>query len=70
MIPAQWSYESMESVVSWHSLESSGSNVAIYSDWEGYNGRTTYAQIGGCYYSARLAVCELLQKERRQALQL
>ncbi len=44
-----------------------GSSVAIYSDWEGNNGRTTYAAIGGCYYSARLAVCELLLKERRQA---
>jgi hypothetical protein len=39
----------------------------IFSDYEGNNGRTTYAQIGGCYYSARLAVCEQLVKERRQA---
>jgi hypothetical protein len=44
-----------------------GTSVAIYSDWEGNSGRTTYAQIGGCYYSARLAVCEQLLKERRQA---
>lgn len=67
MIPAQWSYESMEAWYPGTVWNPSGSNVAIYSDWEGYNGRTTYAQIGGCYYSARLAVCELLQKERRQA---
>jgi len=39
----------------------------MFSDWEGYEGRTTYAAIGGCYYAARLAVCELLTKERRQA---
>jgi hypothetical protein len=39
----------------------------MYSDWEGYEGRTTYADIGGCYYAARLAVCELLERERRQA---
>ena len=44
-----------------------GKNIAIYSDWEGNNGRSTYAAIGGCYYSARLATCELLTKERRQA---
>ena len=44
-----------------------GTSTAIFSDWEGNSGRTTYAQIGGCYYSARLAVCELLVKERRQA---
>ena len=67
MIPAQWSYESMEAWYPGTVWNPSGSNVAIYSDWEGYNGRTTYAQIGGCYYSARLAVCELLQKEGRQA---
>ena len=36
-------------------------------DWEGYRGRTTYASIGGCYYAARLAVNETLNKERRQA---
>lgn len=39
----------------------------MFGDWEGYDGRTTYADIGGCYYAARLAVCELLMKERRQA---
>jgi hypothetical protein len=39
----------------------------MFSDWEGHERRTTYAQIGGCYYAARLAVCEQLVKERRQA---
>jgi len=39
----------------------------MYSDWEDHDGRTTYAEIGGCYYAARLAVCEQLVKERRQA---
>ncbi len=39
----------------------------MFGDWESNEGRTTYAEIGGCYYSARLAVCELLMKERRQA---
>ena len=45
----------------------SGQSVVLFSDWEGFEGRTTYADIGGCYYAARLAVCELLLKERRQA---
>ncbi|MEM3090521.1 MAG: hypothetical protein QXW17_02030, partial [Candidatus Bathyarchaeia archaeon] len=44
-----------------------GRNVVMFSDWEGYEGRTTYADIGGCYYAARLAVCEQLVKEQRQA---
>ena len=67
MIPAQWSYESMEAWYPgtvWNPAEPS---IAIFSDWEGNSGRTTYAQIGGCYYSARLAICEQLQKRRRQA---
>ncbi len=67
MIPAQWSYESMEAWYPGTVWNPNGTSTAIFSDWEGNSGRTTYAQIGGCYYSARLAVCELLMKERRQA---
>jgi hypothetical protein len=67
MIPAQWSYESMEAWYPGTVWNPNGNSIAIFSDWEGNNGRTTYAQIGGCYYSARLATCELLVKERRQA---
>lgn len=67
MIPAQWSYESMEAWFPGTTWNPNGTSTAIFSDWEGNNGRTTYAAIGGCYYSARLAVCELLLKERRQA---
>ena len=67
MIPAQWSYESMEAWFPGTTWNPNGTSTAIFSDWEGNSGRTTYAAIGGCYYSARLAVCELLLKERRQA---
>jgi hypothetical protein len=67
MIPAQWSYESMEAWFPGTTWNPNGTSTAIFSDWEGNNGRTTYAAIGGCYYSARLATCELLVKERRQA---
>ena len=67
MLPAAWSYESMEAWYPGTTWNPNGDRVIIYSDNEGYNGRTTYAQIGGCYYSARLATCELLVKERRQA---
>ena len=67
MIPAQWSYESMEAWYPGTVWNPNGNKIAVYSDWEGNEGRTTYAAIGGCYYSARLATCELLIKERRQA---
>jgi hypothetical protein len=67
MIPARWSYESMEAWYPGTVWNPHGRNTVIFSDWEGHDGRTTYAEIGGCYYSARLAVCEKLVKERRQA---
>jgi hypothetical protein len=67
MIPAAWSYESMEAWYPGTVWNPNGTSASIYSDSEGNSGRTTYAQIGGCYYSARLAVCEQLVKERRQA---
>jgi DNA repair protein NreA len=67
MIPSQYSYESMEAWYPGTVWNPAGKNIAIFSDWEGNSGRTTYAQIGGCYYSARLATCEQLIKERRQA---
>jgi hypothetical protein len=67
MIPQQWSYESMEAWYPGTVWNPTGKSIAIFSDWEGNSGRTTYAQIGGCYYSARLATCEQLVRERRQA---
>jgi len=56
MMPRAWSYEAMEA---WY--------PGTVWNREGFEGRTTYAKIGGCYYAARLAVGELLAKERRQA---
>jgi len=67
MIPGTWSYEAMEAWYPGTVWNPQGRNIVMFSDWEGYNGRTTYAEIGGCYYAARLAVCEKLVKERRQA---
>jgi hypothetical protein len=67
MIPQRWSYESMEAWYPGTVWNPNGKSIAIYSDWEPNSGRTTYAAIGGCYYSARLATCEQLAKEGRQA---
>jgi hypothetical protein len=39
----------------------------MIGDYEEYFGRKTYAKVGGCYYSTRLAVTEELVRERRQA---
>jgi hypothetical protein len=67
MIPSAWSYEAMEAWYPGTVWNPTGKSIVMYSDWEGYSGRTTYAEIGGCYYAARLAVCEHLMKEKRQA---
>ena len=67
MLPMPWSYEAIEAWYPGTAWNPSGKQIAMFGDWEGHDGRTTYAEIGGCYYSARLAVCEQLVKERRQA---
>ena len=67
MIPREWSYEAIEAWYPGTVWNINIRNVILFSDWEDYNGRNTYARIGGCYYAARLAVGELLIKERRQA---
>ncbi|MGQ9460778.1 MAG: Nre family DNA repair protein [Candidatus Bathyarchaeaceae archaeon] len=67
VMPGAWSYEAMEAWYPGTVWNPSGKYVVMFSDWEGFEGRTTYASIGGCYYAARLAVGELLAKERRQA---
>ncbi len=66
-IPRPWRYEAIEAwypATLWNPL---GREAVIFGDHEGYEGRTTYASIGGCYYAARLAVAEALLRERRQA---
>lgn len=67
MLPDAWGYEAIEAWYPGTVWNPKGKWTVMFGDWEGYDGRTTYADIGGCYYAARLAVCELLEKERRQA---
>ena len=67
MLPLAWQYELIEAWYPNTVWNPMGRNIEIMGDSEGYNGRKDYASIGGCYYAARMAVCELLEKERRQA---
>ncbi len=67
LMPRAWSYEAMEAWYPGTAWNQDGRSIILFSDWEDYEGRNTYAKIGGCYYAARLAVGELLMKERRQA---
>jgi hypothetical protein len=67
MIPRPWSYEAIEAWYPGTVWNPNGKQAVMFGDHEGHDGRTTYAEIGGCYYAARLAVSELLVKEKRQA---
>jgi len=67
MIPREWCYELIEAWYPNTVWNPAGQNVEIFSDHEFYDGRTKYAEIGGCYYAARLATNELLTREKRQA---
>lgn len=65
-MPRPWRYELIEAWYPntlWNPL---GRDVVMFGDHEGFEGRTKYASIGGCYYAARLAVGEALLRERRQ----
>jgi len=67
MFPSSWQYELIEAWypnTTWNPL---GKKIVMYGDHEYYNGRSSYATIGGCYYAARLAVAEKLRAEKKQA---
>ncbi len=65
--PGQWEYESMEAWYPNTTWNTNSSQIDIGSSYEPFGGRKTYAEIGGCYYAARLAVSELLEKLNAQA---
>ena len=67
MMPSEWQYELIEAWYPNTTWNPYGRSISIFNSYEFYKGRKTYAEIGGCYYSARLAVNEQLNKERRQA---
>lgn len=70
LLPMRWSFEWIEAWFPGSTWNMGGSRPALMGDYEGYGGRRTYASVGGCYYSARLAVAEGLLKEGRQAAAL
>jgi len=67
MMPSEWQYELIEAWYPNTTWNPYGRSISIFNSYEFYKGRTTYAEIGGCYYAARLAVNEVLNKKRRQA---
>ncbi|MBI3859671.1 MAG: hypothetical protein HY296_05455 [Thaumarchaeota archaeon] len=67
LLPEPWRFEWVEAWfpnTTWNQYQST---PYMIGDFEGYFGRKTYARVGGCYYSTRLAVAEALESEKRQA---
>jgi hypothetical protein len=67
MMPGKWSYELIEAWYPFTTWNPYGKQIHIFSSHEFWEGRKTYAEIGGCYYAARFAVGEKLTRERKQA---
>ena len=66
-LPGTYRYESIEAWYPNTVWNPSPDRLVLMGDHEGYQGRTTYASIGGCYYAARLATAEALVRLGRQA---
>ncbi|MEO9364591.1 MULTISPECIES: Nre family DNA repair protein [Candidatus Nitrosocaldus] len=67
LLPGTWEFEWIEAWFPNTTWNVYGSRYEMIGDHEGYIGRKGYARVGGCYYSARLAVAEHLASIRRQA---
>lgn len=62
LTPTSWQYEFLEAFI--HVM---GREEVLFSSWESFQGRKEYAEIGGCYYSTRLAIMEKLEEMKGQA---
>jgi hypothetical protein len=67
LIPEPWRFEWIEAWFPNTTWNQYTKEPYMIGDYEEYFGRKTYAKVGGCYYSTRLAVAEGLVGERRQA---
>jgi len=67
LLPEPWRFEWIEAWFPNTTWNQFTSEPYMIGDYEEYFGRTTYAKVGGCYYSTRLAVAEALEREGRQA---
>ena len=67
LIPGRWEYELLEMKRS-GSVWNAAKNVYIAENYEGFSGRTSYAEeTSGAFYAARLGVLENLSSRSRQA---
>ena len=67
LTPEAWSFEWIEAWFPGTVWNPAGQTAEFMGDYEGFKGRTSYPEVGGCYFAARLAVAEALKAEGRQA---
>ncbi len=67
LLPEPWRFEWIEAWFPNTTWNQSQNTPYMIGDYEEFFGRKTYAKVGGCYYSTRLAVGEALEAEGRQA---
>ena len=68
LLPDKFAFEVIETYFSGSIWNPVSQKVSIAQDYEGFNGRKTYASsVTGAYYTARLALCEHLTKIKKQA---
>lgn len=61
-IPTPWQYEWMEAF-----LDARGRGTMIFTDYEHNKGKKEYSRVGGCYYTAKMAILEQLERDKMQA---
>ena len=67
LLPDKFAFEVIEAYMA-GSVWNPFSKTSLSQDYEEFNGRKTYAEsVTGAYYTARLALCEYLEKIKRQA---
>ena len=67
LLPEPWRFEWIEAWFPNTTWNQFSKEPYMIGDYEEHFGRTTYARVGGCYYSTRLAVAEALEREGKQA---
>lgn len=67
LLPDKFSFEVLEAYLQ-GSVWNKVSGISLSQDYESFRGRKTYASsVTGAYYTARLALCEYLEKIKKQA---
>ncbi len=68
LLPDKFSFEVIEAKMPGSVWNPFSNSVLLMQDYEGFNGRKTYAEnVTGAYYANRMAVCEYLERIKRQA---